>query len=246
VYALVAAGALGPKMKQQGQHYYVLETPSPGRKQRVRLRNTLPVRQFALACRCGQGHVRWCTLKHIQHENDLYCQYCEHDQPQWSGADKMPVPECEVAAMQVLKQHGLDTCTACQVTLRWWHGRVDFYHVPSKTAIQVDGSSHFKAMHLKLACTQLIRDAECCVKAWCGDARMLRMHYLTADYAREIAHAVQLPYGKFVLLSKAYNRVCVSQRKQDGKRMTYVEWLATQLPGARQKEHESTGCIIFW
>jgi hypothetical protein len=99
---------------------------------------------------------------------DLFCQWCECEQDSWAGSNKDEVSEDEKAAMRALQSVRLDGTTGCQVKLEWWEGRIDFYHIPSKTAMQADGSSHFERMHHRAPHLQLLMDIECCGKAWEG------------------------------------------------------------------------------
>lgn len=206
------------------------------------LSNTLEGKQFALRCRCGWEHYRYTTLKSISTENDLFCQFCQHDSKWWKGVCKDPVPACEVDAMHALKLMGLDSRVACQVRLQYWHGRVDFYHIPTKTVMQVDGRSHFACMHHRWSETQLSKDIDCCRQAWKKGVRLLRIHHLHGAMGRVMLAATQLPFTSFVMLTREYQSVTVCV---DGQQLTYVDWVAQQLPGAYWELHCESNCILF-
>lgn len=209
---------------------------------KVYLTNTLEGWQFALACRCRRGHIRYTTLKAIVNENDLICQFCEHDEPAWAGANKPHVPQCEVRAMEALQSVQLDKVVACQVQLPFWHGRVDFYHIPSKTVIQIDGHSHFTGMHHKVACTQLLMDVDCCQGAWQAGVRMLRVHHEVTNPLIAMHAATHMSHPSFVMLSSKYASVRVHAA---GESCSYIEWVTQQLPDATYAWLPDIQCHIF-
>lgn len=229
---------LNPDLYHEGHHYYIIA--SDGEKQW--LSNTLEGKQFALRCRCGWDHYRYATLKSIRTQANLFCQFCEHDARWWKAVHKEHVPACEVEAMQALKQLGLDKQVACQVRLPYWHGRVDFYHIPTKTVTQVDGSSHFTCMHHRQSKTQLIKDIECCSQAWKEGVRLLRMHHQHGPMGKVMLAATQMPYPSFVMLTREYESVSVCI---NGVQLKYADWVAMQLPGAYREIHRESNCIIF-
>lgn len=237
--AYMGAGDLNPHgLQQEGEYCYIEHQPG----QKLWLSNTMEGDKFALLCNCNKRHVRYCTLKHANRGATLYCQFCQHDSDWWKGTCKETVPQCEVEAMQALVQTSLDTTTACQVQLPFWHGRIDFYHIPSQTAIQIDGNSHFYGMHHRTKPQQIMIDIECCSKAWKQGARLLRVHHLHSDMAGAIAAATQLPFSSFVMLTVQYKGVSVWH---DGQQQPYIEWVAGMLPGSVQDVHAGSNCIVF-
>ena len=226
------------ELQQQGEYYYI--EPQQGRK--LWLSNTLEGHRFALKCRCHQQHIRYCTLKSVRQPDDLCCQFCEHDTDWWKAAQKGVVPQCEIDAMQAIVQAGVDSSTACQVNLPFWHGRIDFYHVPSKTVIQIDGSSHFYGMHHRTKNEQLMMDIKCCREAWLQGVRLLRVHYRHGDMAEVIKAAIELPDASFVMLTMQYEDVHLWC---DGEQHMCVAWIASQLDRANSKVYTSAKCILF-
>ena len=233
------AGGLNPdQLQQQGRFYFI----EPEQGQKLWLSSSMEGRRFALRCRCNQQHVRYCTFNSVRQQDDLCCQYCEHDSDWWRAANKGLVPQCEKDAMQALIQTSLDSTTACQVQLPFWHGRVDFYHIPSKTVIQIDGSSHFYGMHHRTKSQQLMMDIECCKSAWVSGVRLLRVHHRHGDMAQAIATVVELPDASFVMLTVEYEDVHLWC---DGEQHNCVEWIANSLSGTASKVHTTANCILF-
>ena len=140
---IVVPEGYGLLLFQDGKYTYMVTAQG----KQVYLSDNMEGVKFALQCRCGKPHVRFAALHSIEAEYDLCCQWCECEQSSWTGSGKDPVSKDEKAAMEALQSAGLDHTTACQVRLPFWKGRVDFYHVPSKTVTQADGSSHFVRMH---------------------------------------------------------------------------------------------------
>jgi hypothetical protein len=179
--AVCARPELNPQLFQEGSHIYIIIEEG----KQVYLSNSLERQHFALGCRCQQGHVRYATLHSINAEGDLFCQWCECGEDTWQGSGKDKVSEAELDAMQALQSAQLDHTTACQVLLPFWKGRVDFYHMPSKTAMQHDGSSHFKHMHHRAPHIQLLNDIRCCRRAWRCGHRLLRVHHIDMVAAKK-------------------------------------------------------------
>jgi len=239
VTAYKEAGALNAhQLQQQGNHYYTEQ----GHGQKVWLSSSMEGQKFALRCRCKQQHVRYCTLNCVRQPDDLSCQYCEHDSDWWRAANKGLVPECEKDAMRALMQATLDSATACQVNLPFWHGRVDFYHIPSRTVIQVDGSSHFYGMHQRTKSQQLMKDIECCKSAWLSGVRLLRVHHRQGDMAAAITAAVELPDASFVMLTMEYEHVHLWC---GGEQHDCVAWIACTLNRARTTFQSPVKYILF-
>jgi very-short-patch-repair endonuclease len=199
--------------------------------------------QFALECRCGAWHVRYATLHSIAAAYDLFCQWCECEQDSWAGSKKDEVSADEKAAMRALQSVRLDGTTACQVKLGWWDGRIDFYHIPSKTAMQADGSSHFEYMHHRAPQLQLLMDIECCGRAWDRGARLLRIHHKYSKAEEAAVVATQLLYPKFVMLAGDYASAVVWQGDQH---ISYTELLRKRLGGAPYMRLNVAGCCIFY
>lgn len=225
------------QLQQQGQRYYI-EVDG----QKVWLCDSLEGWQFALRCTCKQYHFRYCTLHAIRDEEDLICQFCEHGTQRWLEAKKPAVPECEVEAMQAWRDLRLDYAVACQVQLGFWHGCVDFYHMPTQLVVQIDGSSHFKGKHRLLPWQQLTKDLECCAEAWKDGVRMLRIHHKHGHMAVAMLAAVKMPFKSFVMLSHNYSAVSIHMH---GKTMSFVDWVAAELGNRIYRYDSASACYVF-
>lgn len=230
---------LNPQLYEDGKYIYIVTKEG---KQRY-VSNHMEGQRFALECRCGNHHVRFITLHSIAGACDLFCQWCECHLLSWEGSGKDPVSEPEKEVMQALQSAGLDPTTACQVVLPKWKGRLDFYHIPSKTAIQADGSSHFEYMHHTPPQQQLLRDIRCCEWAWKEGVRLLRVHHKYANSQEAMIVATQLPYARFVMLTGCYERVTLWYKKQ---RVSYLDLLQSRLKGAKRLEQKVPGCVLFY
>lgn len=206
---------------------------------------------MAAGCSCTAGHVRYCTPNSIRAERDLLCQFCHHGQPAWRLARKRRVVESEKAGMQALTDVGLHRRVACEVALPFWHGRVDFYDIPSKiiipskTVMQADGRSHYVQTHNKQPGQQLKLDLHCCLEAWQHGVRLLRLyHSPTADNSRwgqAMLAATRLRASKFVMLSSEYADLVVDQ----AQRQTCSGWLTAMLAGAEYRCDAAAHCHIW-
>jgi hypothetical protein len=229
--------ALNPTVVQDGQHYYTVLPDG----QRVRLCNSLEHHKFALACSCGKGHVRYSTLNSVRQERDLYCQFCHSSKALWRDAKKGKVFPSEKTAMRALKSVGLDKEVACEVSLPFWWGRVDFYHVATKTMMQADGKQRYVKAAAKLPGKQLQLDLQCCIDAWKAGVRMLRVHTDCTIWAGVMQKAVQLKGDKFIMLTAEYDTVQASATGSN-----CIAWLKHVLQDAQYKRDDSTGCHIFY
>lgn len=197
--------------------------------------------KFALACTCGKGHVRYSTLNSVRKEHNLKCQFCQHGSAAWRDARKRRVYPSEKKAMQALKNEGLDIRVACEVSLAFWHGRMDFYDIPSQTAMQADGGKRGTKRHSHLPGKQLHLDLECCVRAWQEGVRLLRLHTTDGNWGAAMTAAVNLPYGKFVMLTSEYAVVLYASGGISG-----IDWLHSKLEGAQYTVHAETNCHLFY
>lgn len=224
-------------LQQEGQRYYI-----DVEGQRVRLSNTLEGWRFAFRCNCQQYHCRYCTFKTLQDEDDLFCQFCNHGTPAGPQQSSTHVPQCEIDAMQAWRQLRLDYAVACQVDLPFWHGRVDFYHMPTKLVVQIDGSSHFSGTHQVQPWDQLVRDLDCCAAAWKKGVRMLRIHHQHDDMQTPMLAAVRMEYNSYVMLTHHYQ--ALSTRMVD-KSISFVQWVADRLPDATCYYDIPSACYVF-
>lgn len=236
---MLARPELNVRMSCKGPYIYIVTEDG----KQMFLCNSMEGQQFALACRCDRWHVRYTTLHNIKAVYDLFCQWCECEEESWKGSGKDEVSASEKEAMQALQSAGLDHTTACQVLLPFWHGRVDFYHIPSQTAIQADGSSHFVCMYHRAPHFQLLSDVDCCRRAWREGYRLLRVHHRYGRSKEAMIVATQLPYASFVMLAGCYEEVVVWC---GGKHMNYIDLLKSKLRGAQYMEMGIPGCVIFY
>jgi len=236
---VLARPELNPQVFQAGSYYYIITTEG---KQQY-LNNSLEGEQFALACRCDKWHVRYLTLHNITNEHDLFCQWCECGEDSWEGSGKDPVSAPEKEAMGALQSAGLDHTTACQVKLLFWPGGLDFYHIPSKTGMQADGSSHFECMHHRAPQVQLLQDIECCERAWEKGVRLLRVHHKYGISKEAMIVACQVPYDRFVMLAGPYDEVVVWC---NGVHNSYIDLLNSKLSGAECLRQSIPGCVLFY
>lgn len=237
--AVTARPELNPELFEEGAYIFMLTAQGTKRY----LSNSMEVDRFALECRCGQYHVRFCTLHSISASYDLFCQWCECESESWTGPNKDPVSAAEKEAMQALQHAGLDHTTACQVVLPFWRGRLDFYHIPSETAMQADGSSHFESMYDRAPHIQLLNDIKCCRRAWRYGVRLLRLHQKYARSEEAMILATQLPYDSFVMLAGGYNKVVVWY---GGQHINYIDLLRSRSRGARYQKLGIPGCGVCY
>jgi very-short-patch-repair endonuclease len=230
---------LNPQLFKDGKYTYMMTAEN----EQLYLSNSMEGVQFAVQCRCGEPHVRFVTLHAIDAEYDLNCQYCECGESSWEGSNKDPVSEHEKEVMQALISAGLDHTTACQVRLSFWNGRVDFYHIPSKTVTQADGSSHFVRMHERTPQTQLLLDIDCCGRAWEEGVRILRVHHKYSNAKEAMIVATQLPYSKFVMLAGDYAGAVIWHQ---GQHISYVDMLRARLGNCHYMRMGIAGCVIFY
>lgn len=235
--AVVAALHLNSGVTQRGEELYV-QLPD-GTEQL--LCGSLEGHKFALACTCGNGHVRYSTLNSVRSRKSLMCQFCHHGSPAWREARKRNVFPSEKKCMHALKQVSLDNRVACEVSLPFWHGRVDFYDIPSKTAMQADGGQRGAAGSSRQPGKQLQLDLECCLSAWQEGVRLLRLHTRNANWGATMLAAVQLPYDKFVMLTSEYDAVHAGSEG-----ISYIDWCKSKLVGAQYVVHAETNCHLFY
>lgn len=208
---------------QHGKQLYVTHADGTER----RLCSSLQGHKLALACTCSKGHVRYSTPNSVRSLAALLCQYCHHGTPAWREARRRRVHRSEKKGMQALKSEQLDTRVACEVRLQFWHGRVDFYDIPSKTAMQADGEKRGAKLQSKLPGKQLQLDLRCCISAWREGVRMLRLHTEDSNWGAVMKAAVAQQHPKFIMLTSAYAAVHAGSGG-----VTCIDWLKHILEGA--------------
>lgn len=121
-------------------------------------------------CKRGQQHFRVLTLNGVRNVGEaLRCWFCYG-----KATSSSTVPEDQV--LGVLQTCKVDQEYAAQVALPCWHGRFDFYQFSKGIAINVDGSHHFTQRRSIKAPEKLVNDLFCCVKAWEGRVKLVRVH----------------------------------------------------------------------
>lgn len=243
ITALTIGAIFNPIVYKEGKYHYILvPDPADGFRKQY-LGKSLEHWRFALGCDCDKGHCFCETLHNFTKREDRLCKFCSSTNGMWEAAGKEPMPECEKVFMAVLQQLGLDIQVACQADLPYWHGRIDFYHMPSRTAMQVDGSSHFSRTHHRTPHLQLHMDLRCCRSAWMHGGRLLRIHGDHGMMQVAAIEAIQFPYDRFVMLTRQYEHVSVTWK---GISKTYVDWLQSMLLGAKRCIHAPSNCILFY
>lgn len=242
ITALTIGWQVNPTLHKEGSHYYIIIPDGGKHPKKQYLGKALEGWRFAPGCDCGHGHCFYETLHNFTKRQERLCRFCSLPTGLWDAAGKDPIPECERAFMQELQAAGLDKEVACQADLPYWHGRVDFYHMPSRTAIQIDGKSHFIQAHHRTAQHQLQMDIKCCRAAWMGGGRLLRLPGDNGVKGTIAAAAIELSHSRFVMVSREYKHITVAWK---GISKSYADWLLSALPGAKQCIHTPTNCIVF-
>lgn len=243
ILALAAGQAFNPEVQQENLHHYIIVSDAKGKDRKQYLGKALEEWRFALGCGCVGGHLFYETLNNFCNRKDTLCRYCTLATGLWDAADKAHIPECEIKFMLMLQSMGLDTVVACQADLPYWHGRIDFYHLPSKTAMQLDGSSHFSRTHHRAPYQQLQMDLKCCRAAWMKGARLLRVHGDHGMIQLVVNEAIYLSYSRFVMVTRKYESVTVTW---GGISRKYTDWLHSMLPGAKCCIHTPSNCVLFF
>lgn len=223
-------------------HHYIL-VPAAGIGHRKQyLGKALEGHRFALGCDCDEGHCFYETLHNFTHRRDRLCKFCSSITGMWEAADKKKISEPENQLMARMKDIAVDKQAACEVVLPWWHGRIDFYHMPSETAIQVDGSGHFEGAHRMQPSQQLQADLKCCRAAWMAKGCLLRVHHKSARVMRVLLNALCLPHARFVMVGMQYSSVHVTWC---GVTKSYTDWLESVLVGSKCYVDTVTNCIVY-
>lgn len=165
-----------------------------------------------VGCTPGVQHMRLISLAACKDPGVLSCQFCGFDgEPSSNGAKgskrKPTTPEHTVGL--ALHGQGLLEQYAYQVRLPWWHGCMDYVHISTGTAIQIDGIGHFTGIREQSRQQVMVRDVDCCARALHNGGRLLRISNLDLDGAALYCQgAVQLAqqYTSLVILSPSYCR----------------------------------------
>ena len=243
VEALRVGQVYNPVQYQEGVHYYILVPEADGGHRKQYLGKALEGHRFALGCDCEEEHCFYETLHNFTNRQDRLCKFCSSITGMWEAANKKKVSEAENKLMAMMRELAVDRQVACEVALPWWHGRIDFYHMPSKTAVQVDGSGHFEGTHHMMPSQQLQADLQCCRAAWMARGRLLRVHHRSARVMRALLDALSLPHARFVMVSMQYTTVSVTWK---GMTKSYTDWLECVLVGSKCYFDKVTNCAIYY
>lgn len=241
--ALAAGRMFNPGITEEGAHCYIMVLARGNEVRKQYLGKSLQHYRFALGCGCEAGHCYYETLHNFTSRQDMLCKYCSTATGLWEAANKKLVSEAERSLMVTMQKLGIDRQVACEVDLPWWHGRLDFYHMPTGTAIQVDGSGHFKGTYHMLHRHQLQLDLKCCRAAWLAQGRLLRLHHDYGMSPAAVLAAIDMPCARFVMVTRQYEQVAV---KWSGITKTYTDWLSSVLVGAQCYFHCATHCFVFY
>lgn len=200
---------------------FINSKPYLGQKPLVR---SLESRQLYFRCwGCAAGvpaHYRLLTPHAVKKQGDLQCPICH-------PAEKIK-NTVEVGALEALRHVGLADQLIWQWKPPFWPGRIDFYHYPSGTIIQLDGPPHFEGIRRLKACELLLNDLDFCSSAWFwggGECRVVRVH--DADLPDVcIIRAAMEQEGKFICLSRSFDEV---SWMDGGKRLSYYQSLLSKL-----------------
>lgn len=178
----------------------------------------------AADCDTGMQHLHLRTPNGVRREEQLRCLLCP------SHVSTRVQYETERQVIEQVRQsrdgHKLLQGVVCQWAPPWWSGRVDFYHFPTETIIQVDSLPHFEGLRKQEPCKLLLNDLDCCCKVWEQHGRILRIHHLDIEEAAELVHKAINAEGPFIALSRAFADVgCV----QNGNVWSYRSQLARLL-----------------
>lgn len=229
-------------VKAEGLHHYIDTTDAKGKPKKQYLGKSLETWRFALSCGCSQGHCYYETLNNFTARKHRDCRFCSIATESSGVRHAAGVPRSEKDLMLALLEQGLDKAVACQVGLPFWPGRIDLYHLPTKTAMQADGSSHFVQTYHAKPFEKLQLSLQCCIDAWNAQTRLLRVHYQHSQLAAVAVEATQLYHTRFIMVTKEYDSVPVTW---DGVTKNYVEWLQCKLPGAKWYLHPAVACTVF-
>lgn len=103
-------------------------------------------RVFWRCCDCqhDRQHMRLCTSKSIQSEQDLACRFCPlRPQIQQSTQLHSAVCSSEAAFIQLLWSHGLDQQYCHQVVADFWKWPIDFYNYVQDFWVLIDDRHHW-------------------------------------------------------------------------------------------------------
>jgi hypothetical protein len=171
-------------------------------------------------CSPGQQHYRLITLKALQKPTDLECRLCN---PELVGVST------EVGFIKKGQAAGSLGGIIWQwqpADPKWWHGRVDFLHHPTRTLIQIDGSAHFERYRGGKPGKQLLSDIKFNKAAWGRGERVVRIHHVDLPECEQVLQPCFQKRGPFIALSLSYAQ---EGWKQGGQVMGYIEAMAEQL-----------------
>jgi hypothetical protein len=193
-------------------------------------------KQWVLKCRgCwpGQQHYRLMSLHAVKGPSKLLCMYCARGTPEWRGA-QLTVSSLEVVLVECIQldPHLQLHEFVWQCMLPWWPAPMDFVHMPTHTAVQVDGAGHFEGWFNTPSAVTIPRDMRCCIRAaTAGSARLVRVaEHDLGTAAALIRAALECPAAGLVLLSAVYDKVLVEVGET---KLSYPAHMLQQMQAAR-------------
>ena len=204
----------------------VLHGLQPVYKGKLLAANAEGVQLFFKAADCAHGtqHLHLRTPNGVRRREQLRCLLC----PGYVSTRVQYETERQVIELvrQARDGHKLLQGVVCQWAPPWWTGRVDFYHYPTETIIQVDGPPLFEGHRKQQPCKLLLNDLDCCCNVWEQHGRILRIHYLDIEESADLVHKAVAKEGAFIALSPAFADV---SWVQDGNVWSYKSQLGRLL-----------------
>lgn len=162
-------------------------------------------------CPRGRYHYRVCTSKTIQCPSDLWCPFCKYDEHAWRQEGKRLPPACELAFMQLLRAHAIDTDFCCQVVPPFWAAPMDFFNLQLGYFVQIDGRCHWVGIHQLSAAMIISRDMRQNLAVIQAGARMVRVHEHDLTNAACVAAALDAAsLGCCIVFTPTYTTTWVS------------------------------------
>jgi hypothetical protein len=181
-------------------------------------------------CSTAEQHFGFKTLHSLKKKRHLLCYYCYGAEEEWGS--KQGASSYEDDFIAFCRGRGLLPEMAWQVRLPWWEGRLDFYHFPSSTAIQIDGEGHFTGQWWEGRESIMQRDIRCCLQAMAADARIVRISHRdmgAANLALMLHEVISSSSSRFIVLSAA---IAHAGWVEEGGRRWYADEL---LQGVQQQ-----------
>lgn len=213
--------------------------------------------QFAFRLPCGR-HVRVLTPHGACAVNALVCPWCEYKgmsghegQVERQVGENRFVSAAERSFAAAEDALGLGEEFAFQVAVPWWKGLLDFVHLSSGLAWNVDGSIHFEIRFHNVPASDVREDdIKCNAAAWNAGWPLVRVHHEDTRGVRPLRivraildYRARFPQGPLLVLSPAY-RAAACGDSRSSRNLLYIHLLLKALPGSQMTDGPA-GCIIF-